>query len=1067
MKFVRRCLISGVVGVLGIVGSASAQYTNASITGTVRDPQGAVVPGAKVTATRIETGEQRTTLTNEVGLYRLMNLVPGTYRLRVEAKDFAPALIEHVELLVGQTAHLDVTLEVGPLTEVATVTAEAPLINLEEGRLSGHVLEREINDLPLNGRDIHQLALLQPGVTATQAFLATNSSITSFGLGQTAAGKTPRGVNYNLDGISNNNEWLGASPSLTPTLDAIQEFQVQISNFSAEFGTNTSSVINVLTKSGSNELHGSVWWFHRNAALDAREFFDPQVAPLVQHQFGFTLGGPIEKNRLFYFASYEGFRSQFGESGEFQVETPEFRQFVFRTRPESVAARLFRQYPAPPPDPGTEVDLGSPAPGVFLRGRPDGIPDVGTARVVLRDRFTRDQGSIRIDAELGPNDRLFGRWSQEASDSQVDIVRSLSARGFRAPFDGAFVNAAIVETHVFSPRVIHEIRFGYSRTRGDRRVVPDDFPRIFLDDFTYGFGSSYVLPYFFTYNTFELKDMLSLTIGRHAIRLGGQIRRIQENSDYGLGSRGWFEFSDIFDFADDEAYYQVAVVDPRTGQRVTTPRGFRITELAFFIQDDMKLRPNFTLNLGVRYDLFGVPTEVHGLLSNIILGEGATFAERLANATVGRVARLFEGDHNNFGPRLGFAWDPFGHGRISIRGGYGIAYGRNYTNLFTNASRFNPPDDVPIIVFPFAGLGTQVVYGVPMPFNPDFATGLTPRGSVPGQRISPSGIEPGLHSSYAQDWFLGIQFNPLGDLVVEMNYVGSAGRKLPRREDVNRFRGDLLDGRNDRLNPDWSLITYVQNNVSSNYHGFNLSVRKRFSHGYLFHVAYTFGKAIDTVSDPGLGDWLNISNPLYISQQDAANARLDRGPSDFDVRQRLTVSAVWELPFFRDRSGWLAHLFGGWQLNGIATLQSGRPFSVFCSSALFCDFNADGTAGDRPNTPAFGNTLRNLSRSDYINGLFERSDFPTPDRGENGDLGRNTFRGPGYATVDLSLFKNFPLPWLGESGRLQFRIEAFNLFNRVNLFLPINDLAASQLLFGRSTATFDAREIQGALKIYR
>lgn len=1057
------------VGTLGLFfppHSVHGQYTHASVTGVVKDAQGAVIPGAQVTAIRIETGQEWASLTNETGLYRLTHLIPGTFLVRVEAKGFKPTVIEHLELVVGQAAHLDVALDVGAITEVSTVTAEAPSINTEEGRLSGHVSEREINDLPLNGRDVNQLALLQPGVTSTQAFLATNSSITAFGLGQTAAGKTPRGVNYNLDGISNNNEWLGASPSLTPTLDAVQEFQVQISNFSAEFGTNNSSVINVLTKSGSNERHGNVWWFHRNAALDAREFFDPEVAPLVQHQFGFTLGGPIKKNRLFYFASYEGFRNQFGESGEIQVETPEFREFVFRTRPNSIAAQLLRQYPAPPPDPSTVVDLGSPRRGEFVSGRPDGIPDVGTARVIFRDQFTRDQGSVRMDVELGSKDRLFGRWSQEASSSPIDIVRSLNLRGFRAPFDGAFAHVALVETHTFSPRAVNEFRFGYSRTRGDRGAVPGDFPQIFLDDSTYGFGNSFVLPFFFTYNTFEWADILSLTLGRHALRLGGQMRYIQENSNYGLNSRGFYEFAGILDFADDEPYWQSATVNPLTGERVTTPRKFRMKEFAAFIQDDIKLRPNFTLNLGLRYEVFGVPTETEGRLSNIILGDGTTFAERIATASVGRVEKLFAGDYNNVAPRVGLAWDPFGRGRMSVRGGYGLAYGRNYSNLFTNASRFDPPENVPVIVFPLGGFGSQVTYGLPMPANPAFSAGLTRTGGVPGQRISPSGIHPELRNTYSQDWFLGIQINPLGDFIFEANYVGSGGRKLPKREDFNRFRGDRLDGRNDRLNPEWSFITYVENSVNSSYHGFNLSARKRFSHGYLFQAAYTFGKVLDTVSDPGLGDWGNISIPAYIGQQDIADANLDRGPSDFDVRQRLTVNAVWELPLFRTRTDWLHQTFGGWQMNSILTLQSGRPFSVFCFNILFCDFNADGTVGDRPNTPAFGNTRRNVSRSDYTEGLFERADFPAPGRGQNGDLGRNTFRGPGFATVDLSLFKDFRMPWLSETGRLQLRLEAFNLFNRVNLFLPVNSLSASPLLFGRSTATFDAREIQGAVKIY-
>ncbi len=1060
-----------------------AQYTEGSISGTVTDSTGAVLSGSNVVVTNAQTGEARQVTTDSEGLYRVASLRPGTYEIKFEQTGFKTGIVRNIMVVVNTVVRADAQLEPGDIAETIVITSDPTLVNTEEGRVVDTLNTRQVQELPLNGRDINQLALLQPGVTATLAPVISNTQFNRFNFGFSANGATPRGNNYVLDGVSNNNEWLGGTPAISPSVEMIQEFQVQTVNFSAEYGRNNGAVVIAISRTGTNQFNGSLYDFIRNDALDARNFFDIPTDPtvLIQNQFGGSIGGPIRKDKTFFFGNYEGLRTKEGRVSRGIGETPEFRAQVAAIRPNGLANRLFSAYPSPPCVPGTARDVASifrpdlPIAQVrqipfyeFIEGPRDGVVDTCQVSFLNRRDIRGDQYSVRVDHQFNDDNKIFfrGLGDKRRTDSGGEQLGGAVRRGFKAPFEGSFPSFLAGYTHLFSSTVVNDLRLSYSRSDfGIGFKAPnsqsDNFPTLFFDDGVTRFGGAIFVPREFVFDNFILSDTLLITRGSHSVKFGGEVRRIFEDSDYKLDTLGFYEFDSLFGFANDAAYYQEALVDPRTGDFTGTPRKFRWTQLGLFVQDDWKLSRKLTLNLGLRYDFFGVPTEKNGILSNIILGSGSTLGEQVANATAGRVDQIAESDKNNFAPRIGFAYDVAGDGKTALRGSYAVAYLEPYSNLYTNASRFGSPDSATPVVFPLFFGGT-VVYDVPAVPSPDFQTGLTPRGGIPGTRISIPGVQADLRTAYSQQWFLGVQRQLWGDFYLSVNYVGTSGKKLYIRNDINRFSGDrpsLVQGP-DRFNQEWDETFFVQNGNDSIYHGTNIQFQKRYSSRYMFTFNYTLGKSIDIVSDPGLGDFVNVSVGGYNGTQDAGNARLDRAASDFDVRHRISLHGIWDIPSPGGPRA-IKAIFGGWQANLIGQYQTGRPFSVTCTTTIRCDYNGDGSGYDRPNTPAFGNTLSSSSRSDFLDGVFQVSDFPAPAFGTNGNLGRNTFRGPDYATVDISFFKNIPIT---EDVRLQLRAEAFNVFNRVNLFLP-NTVLNSPTTFGRSTTAFDPRQLQFALKL--
>jgi hypothetical protein len=1069
-----------------------AQLTEGSIGGTVSDASGAAVAGAKVTVTSLETGVSAELTTDGIGYFRATHLAPGNYQVRVEKTGFKAELIDHVAVNVNAITRTDVRLQPGQVQETVSVSAETPLVQTEEGRLDNTLTTREVTELPLNGRQVYQLVTLEPGVTATNAPVISNvaspTSSTTFDFGFIANGSTPRGNNFILDGNSNNNEWLGGTPLIFPSLDAIEEVQVQTLNFSAEYGRNDGAIVHVVTKSGGNNLHGTVFYTGRNTALNASNFFDLVAkTPLQQHQFGFALGGPVIKNKTFFFIDYEGSRLKDGAPAKFTVETPDFRNSVIANSPASIAAMFYRDFPAPPCLPGTENTVLAQCTTVSSQ--------------VAKNQA--DQYSVRIDQHLAKRDQLYGRWvaTKATGDVAREELAGANIRGFTSPQDGFFADLGVGYTHVFSSNILNDFRFAYSRNNSNLSFgMPSGsetaqalqsagypltrFGNLFFDDGTTQIGGEVFQPRDFVFNTFAFNDIFTVTAGRHTIKIGFEARHIQENSDYQLLTNPFYEFNSIFDFANDDPYLIAATVGRNPsganfGDFTNTPRHFRWSQWAGFVQDDWKVSHNLTLNLGLRYSVFGTPSETHGLLNNITLGSGSNFQARMVGGTVGRVNQMWSTDLNDFAPRIGLAFDPTGKGTTVIRSGFGIAYNEPFSNLWSNGSRFDPPDTARVVEDPIFGVGTDINYTFPFQPSPDFSA-LPPRdnGGVPGLNITLYGTDSHLRTAYAEQWFLGVQHQFWHDYGFSINYVGTHGVKGYTREDYNRFAGDICNANTcdffiDRLNPGWGAQFYTSNEASSIYHGLNAQLRKTYTHGFTWTANYTFGKVLDNVTEGNLGDYFNVNAyaAAYTGVQDINKPGEDRGPSEFDVRHRFTFSGLWDLPFFKSspNAAWL----GGWQLNTIIALQSGRPFDVDCSLAWFqgCDFNMDGVQTDRPNRPA-GVKTSGFSNQALVSGALALTTFcpnglvpffdgtPCVPVGTDGTLARNAFRGPAFKTVDLGLFKNTKIR---EKLNIQFRAEAFNLFNRVNLYNPVGDLGSPQ--FGKSVAAFPSRQMQLGLKV--
>lgn len=1104
-------VVGVILCILGASLAARAQRTEGTIVGTVTDPSGASVKGARVIVKNSGTAETRDFTTDEIGFYRASALRVGFYEVRVEASGFKAAIAAKVEVSVNVVTRADFQLELGSLAQTTTVEVTTTLVQTEEGRLADTIDRRQVLELPLNGREVYQLVTLQPGVTATNAPVISNTvspnSPVTFDFGFISNGSTPRSNNFMLDGTTNNNEWLGGTPVLFPSVDAIQELQVQTLNFSAEYGRNNGAVVNVITRSGTNELHGSVFYFHRNSALNARNTFDRiEKAPLLQHLFGVAVGAPIVKNKTFFFGTYEGSRRKDGQAELVTVETPEFRQLVATTRPGSFADLFLSNFPAPPCLPGTSRDTGSiaaPSGGSFAVGPLDGIPDVCDSTPSQVQASRANQYLLRLDHNFQEHDRLFVRWIANHAYADVSRQELLNAnmRGFQSPLDGFFADLNIGYTHEFTPTWINDFRFAYSRNNSrirfnvpdgtvrsqlDAAGTPDFFAHLSFDDGIIPFGGAIYIPRDFIFNTYSFVDTASQTIGRHSLRYGFEFRLILEDSNYELETRPFYEFNSIFNFANDQPWLTEALVnrDPTSsqfGEFSGTPREFTRKQWALFVQDDWKVLRNLALNLGVRYEVFGRPSEAQGRLNNVVLGSGNDFFTRLANATVGRVKELYEMDYNNFAPRIGLAWDPFGNGKMAVRSGFSVAFLEPYSNLYTNASRFDPPEATFIDVFPDFGVGTNINYTFPFQPSPDFTNPTSANGGVVGVNIFPSATLQNLRTAYSMQWFLGVQYEFLKDYAFSANYVGTRGVKLYIREDWNRFTGDICnattcDFTENRLAPGWGGGLYASNASDSQYHGLNLQVRKNYNHSYMFVANYTFGKVLDLVTEGGLGDYFNTNDyglGSYQGTVDVQNRSLDHGPSEFDVRHRFTFTSLWDLPSLKNRNAFVQKFFGGWQLNSIIALQSGRPFDVYCTLFWFagCDFNMDGLRKDRPNAPAAGVTQSGWSNQQFLQGVFQVTDFcpnglvpffvdtPCVPVGTNGTLGRNSFRGPGFASVDLAIFKNTQIT---EKVKVQFRAEMFNAFNRVNLYIPIGSLSSPN--FGRSTSAFAGRQIQFGLK---
>ena len=1037
-----------------------AQY-NSSIEGNVTDASGAVVPGAKVTVTNNDTGLSRSILTSGEGFYRVVNLALGRYTVAVESPGFRPAEQRDVRLAASETARVNFSLEVGPVGEKVTVEAQTPQVETEQGRVSGVIETQKLKEMPLNGRNMYNLLAVQPGVSGrgvAATFGAGGGGSNNDGFAAEnqpevyASGQRVESNSYTVDDSSVNSAARGGVANLTPNPDSIAEVRVVSNNFSAVNGRSSGGQVELVTKSGTNSFHGGATEFFENNTLSSRNEFEAKTSVYRRNEFGYYFGGPIVRNRTFFFTSFDGLRQSGARGQIYTVETAQFRDYVVANYPNSIAAKvLVTGQPAVDPTSGFK-SIANPAagqPGISL---PVGFPALGNAPFAPAAYRNGQQFNGRIDHQLRPGkDTLYGAFYRTWADTLNGGIRP----AFNRPGSEIGTFISLNETHIFNPAMLNEFRGNMIRVVGLSAFPPNaQIPAISITSVS-GFSTSgYPSGYF--QSSFNYKDVLSWIHGSHTWKMGGELRRVRSNSINTSNFIPSYSFTSLLTFAADSPYQETRLVNPQTGLPDVNRVGLRDYEWALFLNDDWKVSRKLTLNLGVRYENFESPTEINGLLRDIVFGQGNTFGERLANATMQTVEHLYPPSPGTIVPRFGFAFDPDGKGTTSIRGGYGMAYDRLFMTPILDF-RNDPPLRATATVGPQYGTSFTYALGDPskpylgFPIDPSLQLGVNAANGIKGVRVAVLATDPNFRQAYTHNWFLGVQHEVGWRVVLEADYTGSAGHHLYENTNVNRFRGDLLSGGGFHgYNPYFSAVNFISSGSNSFYNGFNFHVRRAFRNGFNIEGVYTFSKAMDDADT-----LTNAQNYL-----DVANRGLDRALAGFDVTHRLSLNGVWELPVFRNRRGLAGAAFGGWQLSGFAILQSGYPLSVTNGANPAGDYNLDGTAGDRPNAPLTPLPTSGYSRAQFLSGIFPASAFPIPAAGTDGTLGRNTFRGPGFAEVDLALSKRFAIT---ERVHLSIRADSYNALNHVNLNAPVSDLSSAN--FGRSTSALLPRQYQGGVRI--
>ena len=1109
-----RYLIGAVLAVCLSLG-AVAQQISGSIRGTVVDPTGAALQGASVGATQTETGLTRTSTTDHSGGFVLLELPVGHYRLQVEGKGFQTYIQQGITLDVNETATIPVRLAVGAETQHVDVEADAQLIQATVTSLGKTVSEREVLDLPLNGRNFAQLGLLQPGVVPLTPGLAEAGGSLRDGQAYAVNGQRPESNNFLIDGANNFNGVDGGFV-LKPPIDAITEFKILTHNANAEFGNTLGSTTNIITRSGTNAYHGALWEFLRNDIFDATNYFGTTTEPLKQNQFGGTFGGPIVKEKSFFFGYYEGFRNRQGETdsstvpsaaelqGNFAEICPEGFTGGFCNNPDHQLFNVFLNQPYI----NNQFDMSSiSGPTQNLLSyfpSPNNGNNVFTATEVVHQ--DTNQFGLRFDQYFGAADVLNFRYAYSDGTEFHPIPTSgASVPGFPVGQDQRAQNFVAQETHTFSPAMIGVARFSYLR---NKFLYGESENHTSLDSLGFGYQSSLDVaagPPFIqvngyttignpitgprdTYeNAFDYTGSLSWVHGRHELKFGGGYQHLQVNVLQGIATNGFFVFAPFPVVPDAFASFLFGQPVFFLQGRGDFSRGIRGNSLNGYAQDTYKVTPRLTMNFGLRYEMPSPYTEIHNRQTLWIPGRQSTVMpnapeDLLYPGDAGVPRGLIPTFRKGFAPRVGFAWDPTGKSTWLVTSAYGIFYEPYYTGQ-------GGPLQSPISAPPY--LQTQQISLTNTTFLnfPDPYFGNPPPAGTFATPLTNLTLAPNLPLPYSQDWDLNIQRALGADLLLEVGYVGTKGTKLPRFVEGNPAiyipgfdsSGDPISTSSNadqrRLYSGCTLAvssppcTYsstglIEGIANSSYNALEASLKKRFSHGLSFLASYTYSKAIDDASSFNMTG--SAAKPVAGENDLAQNpfdVNAERGRSLFDARNRFVLSYQWSLPFWKQPHGWYQHAFGDWQLNGIVTMMSGTPFTVFDST----DFSVQGSApeisgffSNRPNVvPGQNPNSGPRTPSAWLNRAAFQQIIQDPNSPvqQFGTAGRNIAQGPGYADWDFSLFKNIRVT---EGTEFQFRAEFFNLLNHPNFRLPDSDISSPT--FNQILEALAPRQIQFALK---
>ena len=1096
---------------------ACAQF-KASLQGTVTDPKNEAVASAKVTITNQDTGVSHETVTSDQGFYRVNELPPGTYTVTVEASGFKKSISNGIIVHAEQPRGLDITLQLGANSESVTVTANADALSTENANIGTSISDRELQRLPQVGRDPYELLRLTPGIFGDGARQGngnasllpnnsgpggSNSSIFQIEnqVQVSANGQRAASNNFTIDGVSVNSLGFGGAAVITPNQESVQEITVLSSSYSAEDGRGTGAQVKVVSKGGTNQFHGSGFFKYQDPNFNAFNKFhgaqgeQPSRVNNKFRQFGGSLGGPIWKDKLFFFFSYEGLRSNNQDiSAATWVETSQFRQSVIGARPGSVTANILASPGIAPRianvltstcagaginDPtqcqavAGGLDVGSPTGATgqyvpldgahFAGGGLDGIPDIQFVQLALPSSTNGNQYNWRVDYNRGKDQFAFSTYLTRANNLGSDAGGRSRPQGDIAQ-KPQNQSEALAWIRVLSPTLVNEARFNFTRFAFNQVTANSNInfgiPRVEIEGYNFdrirfGADRAETTPAVFTQNTYNFRDTVSKVIRTHTLKFGFDLSAEQDNNNLLGGARPLYSNVRLWNFANSTPIFEAINADPRTGGPASAQRYLRSKAMDFFIQDDWKVKSNLTLNFGLRYEYYPPLSDTKGQLSNITIPSTG-----LVNAKVGFANSLIQPDRNNFGPRLGFAWSPSRfHGNTVVRGGFGVAYNRTDNVLFSNA-RGNPPafsrfniccgTSTQDFSTPFAGGVITYVLGssnsaASYPVNPALGFGIDPKNGgvcantacTGDQAVEIYGGTPNFRNAYVYLYSLDVEHRLPWRLIATAGYQGSAGHKLTRLVNQNFLQAP---------NPAFFAVFIPTSDVNSNYNSLNARLRRQFDRGFLFDFYYRFSKSIDQLSNEGPGAQTN--------QTDPARPQNEHGPSDFDAKHSFTASALWDLPIFRTRTDWIGKVAGGWQLNTIMSAHTGFPWTPvtgqISSVSITNAFNINPTRpsalllqppGDTSNsafiTPNFNfpGIVRN-GNCNPANGPLQGSPyFNICTTGPPG-IGRNSFRGPHYFGLDFSLVKQFGLPsmkFLGEGAKLELRANFFNAFNKLNL----------------------------------
>ncbi|GGG68376.1 TonB-dependent receptor [Edaphobacter dinghuensis] len=1163
---------------LCLSAQAHAQF-NANLSGTVQDSTGAIIPNATVTLTNPATHQSQKTTTSDSGVYHFSELPPAHYTLAVTATGFKASTFDDVALAAETPRNLNVTLSTGDVSETVTVNAnQVSALQNADASIGSTISTEAIQRLPIIGGNPYELLRTSPGITGDGARAGNGNAVflpngggpggSSRGIFQTenqtqisANGQPVADNTYSVDGVTVDSLTHGGSAVVTPNQEAIGQITTLSTSYDAADGRNSGAQIKVVTKSGTNDLHGSLYFLYDEPGLNAFAKYggpDGQLPLRVetkQRTYDASLGGPIIKNKLFGFASYAGFSYGGNTTISQYVETPQYRSLIPTIRPggittsiltsAGVVPRIVTLLPmncsdyannqslyapvngvrqtangGPYCNPvGGGVDIGSPTPGgatqlgvytpsaatnpaTYTGGGLDGVPDVEYAQLLVPNHSRGNQFNGRVDWYASTKDQFAGSFYITKLDNYGTSGATDSRPQSDVPFKPLNTAVTLIYIHTFSPSWLNELRgnstrFAENALRDGAGTVNFGIPYInvqglpFSNNINFGVEQSSTNPAIFAENTYEVRDQVTHTFGSHILRFGGEIRFEQDNDKLSGTTRPVYAMQGLWNFANDAPIYEGITASTLTGGAPNTQLYLRSKDIAGFVQHDWKVTPTFTLNTGFRYEIYTPISNKTGNVSKPVLGPSGS---ELSDMTLVPTHDLYNTDYGHYAPKIGFAWTPaMYNNNVVLRGGFAIAYNHLDAGLFNTQAIDNVPGAATFNVCcgqdtsPFAG--GQIKYALgssnaadSYPANPAFAGGVNANGfPANGAQIELYGVAGRIRNPVSYLYSLDTQTQLPEQIVLTVGYGGSLARHNPRLVNQNFLY-------NNTGSPTYQAF-FAQTDSIQAYNSLNVRVARNFSHGFQIEGSYTFSKNMDQVSN---GDGANSN----ANQTNPANNKSEYGPSDYDTRNRATISGLYTTPKVHSNNFLVKAVANGWQINGIASFHSGfpwtpvtynlqsnivpnaavvsptRPLAILYGAGPIgrsCSNNAYVTGSNFPNRTLPGGTAGTAGGQNYFD-----TTPPTLPPGQNyvytPGIGRNSFTGPCYRDIDISLAKEVQLESWGHTATLRFQANMFNAFNLLNL-APIQNGNADPAAniqnadFGKATTADAGRQIEFLMRL--